>query len=672
MTKTPDLIFLPKWPAAVLCAAAMIMPLALNAGPMDKNPVVENLQRPFDWTGFYIGAHIGGALSEQEFNGSGGDTEGHLFSDLDVGQQLFSGFAGEDIVRFVDQVEKDRPNRENYISAIIGGGQIGYQHQFGHFVVGVEGDFDRTAIRDTEQFRVFEPSDVVDETELSITAETFFFGRRTSNTNWMGSARGKFGYATGPLLFYGTGGVAFAQVDVWAHDVANSSFTIIQDLPGGVAGHPDAPAGFGGRQLLHIANTSIEKDSDVMIGWTAGFGLEVAFNDAVTLALEYRHNDFGDETFHFNNHDSNGPIFSGGTNVDFSSDQVTVRMNVLLNHMFGHGAYTANTSPAANNVAAKSPFGGSNEDMQVGYTKAKDASKWSAKDKEVKVEEEFNWTGFYVGAHVGGVWTDYDFSHYEAAVDVGEQFDENEPNFRPADAPAAPTGKGFLSVLAPFSVPSIDGGSDDSMIGGGQFGYQHQFGHFVVGVEGDFSGLSSEKSTDYVSSSFEFIDKTALAQSNLYSERKASVDWTGSARLKLGYACGPVMLYATGGGAWAKVRTWATDTAITDFFVPTIGMVAEGPQPIPIGGFNFSGRSTNNTNDEDVMGGWTAGGGAEWAFSKIASLGVEYRHTEYENADSHYDPHHEPIFANGNHVDIDSDQVTVRVNLLLGHMGPGH
>ena len=68
----------------------------------------------------------------------------------------------------------------------------------------------------------------------------------------------------------------------------------------------------------------------------------------------------------------------------------------------------------------------------------------------------------------------------------------------------------------------------------------------------------------------------------------------------------------------------------------------------------------------------TAGGGAEWAFSKIATLAMEYRHSEFDNVDSSYDPHHSPIFSHGNSLDLTSDQVTVKVNLLLGHMGLRH
>src|SRR3954469_22914690 len=120
MTKSPNLPVLYLRRAAI-CVAALALPLAVNAGSMDKNPVVENLQRPFDWTGFYIGGNIGGVLSEYEFEGRDGDTDGHLFSDVDLGQQFDDEFAGLEIFRFTDQFFKDRPNREDFISSVIGG-----------------------------------------------------------------------------------------------------------------------------------------------------------------------------------------------------------------------------------------------------------------------------------------------------------------------------------------------------------------------------------------------------------------------------------------------------------------------------------------------------------------------------------------------------------------------
>jgi len=357
---------------------------------MDKNPIVENLQRPFDWSGFYIGCNVGGIFSQYEFEGRGGDTDGHLFSDVDIGQQLAGGLDGIAVVRFLDTPDNDRPDRENYISAIIGGGQIGYQHQFGHWVFGIEGDFDRTSIRDSAKFRdnafttlINTFPDGIDspngDFNTRVTGDTDFFGKREAHTNWIGSVRGKFGYATGPLLFYATAGIAFAGVDMWAHDVANTLFDIleVEDDVAPRAFHPnppDFPKGLTLHQTAHVANTDIEKDDDVMVGYTAGAGLEIAFNDAVSLALEYRHNDFGDETFNFNHHNNTaghgGPIFPGSTNLNFDSDQLTVRMNVLLNHFFGNGGGYASVAPSKNNIAVKSPFG-EQEITQVGYTRRK-------------------------------------------------------------------------------------------------------------------------------------------------------------------------------------------------------------------------------------------------------------------------------------------------------------
>src|SRR3954463_12511750 len=111
--KSPNLISLPKWTLA-LCAS-IVLPFGVNAG-MDKNPVVENLQRPFDWSGFYIGGNIGGVLSEYEFKGT---ADGHLFSILDAGQQLELGDDEPTGIGFffVDQFDKDRPNRENFVSS---------------------------------------------------------------------------------------------------------------------------------------------------------------------------------------------------------------------------------------------------------------------------------------------------------------------------------------------------------------------------------------------------------------------------------------------------------------------------------------------------------------------------------------------------------------------------
>jgi len=80
------------------------------------------------------------------------------------------------------------------------------------------------------------------------------------------------------------------------------------------------------------------------------------------------------------------------------------------------------------------------------------------------------------------------------------------------------------------------------------------------------------------------------------------MDFTGSARGRLGYAAGPWLFYGTGGLAFAGERYLNT---------PSIG------------------------NDEKKLGmrlGWAAGGGVEYAFAPHWSLRLEYLYSEFQNA----------------------------------------
>ena len=83
-------------------------------------------------------------------------TDSLTVGELAARDDVFPDFSDIFIFRFVDQGFKEhRPNREDFVSAVMGGGQLGYQHQFGHWVFGIEGDIDRTSIRNTQNFRGF-------------------------------------------------------------------------------------------------------------------------------------------------------------------------------------------------------------------------------------------------------------------------------------------------------------------------------------------------------------------------------------------------------------------------------------------------------------------------------------------------------------------------------------
>ena len=290
----------------------------------------------FSWTGLYIGGNLGGSLNTYQFNERG------VF--FDTGQQYNEEFGtafaiegGPGVIPFLigHQGRTD--------GTIMGGGQIGGMFQFGHFVIGIEGDFDRLAASDTRSFRGTDFVFVGGAFDGDTVAQTTLDERRHVETDWNASVRGKLGWANGPLLFYATGGVAFANVETWGSSTAHTDFFILTgpDTEGSAAAErfPTDFARFASAQ----STIGPQKRDNTYTGWTAGAGVDLALTDSVTIALEYRHTDFGDHTFHFD--DNGGPFFTnstfnanhGGSSIGLDSDQVTVRVNLnLLHFFFGH------------------------------------------------------------------------------------------------------------------------------------------------------------------------------------------------------------------------------------------------------------------------------------------------------------------------------------------------
>src|SRR5213080_3560902 len=78
---------------------------------------------------------------------------------------------------------------------------------------------------------------------------------------------------------------------------------------------------------------------------------------------------------------------------------------------------------------------------------------------------EIDWAGPYIGFNAGVTWTHYDVSNYRTDVDLEEQF---------YDAVAI---TGEFTNIATFPVEGRSA-TETEGIGGGQLGYNFQFGHF--------------------------------------------------------------------------------------------------------------------------------------------------------------------------------------------------
>ena len=190
----------------------------------------------------------------------------------------------------------------------------------------------------------------------------------------------------------------------------------------------------------------------------------------------------------------------------------------------------------------------------------------------------FSWTGFYIGGQVGGAWG---------------------------------TGTGHLTAFDPVTdtlvATSLGGDNPSGVIGGGHLGFDYQLPGWnwfsssgvVIGLEGSVDGSSLNKTT-VVTLPGVFLGSSTLSA-------RSSLDIQGSIRGRLGIAWDRVLIYATGGVAFAGINT--------DF---ALSGVDEAGVPF----FASTSRSNSRT-------GWTVGGGIEYALTNNWSIGAEYRFTDF-------------------------------------------
>lgn len=183
-------------------------------------PVVE---KECDWTGFYIGVHGGYLWGDPSLHETG-EGDDNPFYHLDP-------------------------------ASFFGGGQIGYNRQFGSwFVIGVEGEFSGTDFDDEKRVVEDEGKDGLETS----------FGR--VDADWFATAGARIGasFWRNRLLAYVKGGAVFTEFDVEVEDVGDEN------------------------ELWH--------GEDDRIGGFVGGGLEYAINCHWSVKVEYQHYFFDDET----------------------------------------------------------------------------------------------------------------------------------------------------------------------------------------------------------------------------------------------------------------------------------------------------------------------------------------------------------------------------------------
>jgi outer membrane immunogenic protein len=248
-----------------------------------------------------------------------------------------------------------------------------------------------------------------------------------------------------------------------------------------------------------------------------------------------------------------------------------------------------------------------------------------------------NWEGPYVGLNAG--WNSANTSVAPGTATTQQLTGVN-------------AGAGPVTVPpATFNTAQQDY-STQSWAAGGQVGYNHQIGHWVLGAEGDMDALGgrSRQFSNYA------LPATSLTSANAVSiSRSTNPDWTASVRGRVGYATGRLLIYGTGGLGLADARQ-----NVTYGYAPTVtpGVAAANP------GTSF-GTSNGDTNDR-VLVGYTAGGGAEFALNRAVSIGAEYRHSDYGDNTYALGSSAPGATRENTRIGFSDDQVLAKVNFRFG------
>jgi opacity protein-like surface antigen len=192
-------------------------PTAGGAAMLTKGPIVAT--RPMDWTGLYVGAHFGGGWSNGSWSDPFGSTPGP------------AGFVN--VAGFGDNTHATGP---------LGGGQIGFDWQLGHLVLGAEVAVSAANMRGEN------------------TCFSGIGGIDCQHTvSSLGTVTGRVGYAWNRSLAYVKGGGAWTD----------TNYSLFGDTDALTLGSGSTTIGIW--------------------GWTVGGGIEYALTNHWTALVEYDH-----------------------------------------------------------------------------------------------------------------------------------------------------------------------------------------------------------------------------------------------------------------------------------------------------------------------------------------------------------------------------------------------
>jgi len=230
------------------CAAdATAADIALKAPPAPA-PV-------FSWTGFYAGVHLGYGTG----NGNDAAVNPAALLPLFPGVNNLTSIASAPFSLDVSQ------------SGWLGGVQAGYNWQTGNLVAGIEADVSASQIGgEASGTYTLRPVFLVGDFDNYTGAV-----RLTEEIDYLGTLRGRLGYANANWLLYATGGFAWAHVKA---SLASNHVRLTNNFP--LAGFPAALNGQASASGFNI-------------GYAVGAGGEWAFAPLWSVKAEYLYLNLG-------------------------------------------------------------------------------------------------------------------------------------------------------------------------------------------------------------------------------------------------------------------------------------------------------------------------------------------------------------------------------------------
>ena len=206
------------------------------------------------------------------------------------------------------------------------------------------------------------------------------------------------------------------------------------------------------------------------------------------------------------------------------------------------------------------------------------------------------WTGPYVGVTFGGA-IQMDDADETVAFDTNLDGVFNDTVRTAAGADAF--SPGFCAGIAMGAQPAAGCSDDEGGLDvGGRVGYDRQMGRLVVGALVDVSKVDI---TDGVS---------AFSTTPAFYGFAREVNYVAGLRARLGVGGDKVLVYGTGGGAWANIEHTFTTSNAVNTFVPAKDLAT----------------SENSW-------GWQAGGGVELRLGMRWSVTGEYLFTSIDDRD---------------------------------------